>query len=448
MGTRNRERRKAKQKRRSERRRAPGFAADRAPEMSPAEITEAMVVDCAIAVRDGLVESAERGLTTLADEAPGLDRGLVDRTVLALLQRTVDRAWRRGWQPADVARVVERQRGAGHARLAVDAMAAAMRAYAAATVSERWDAQLGALGAAVWWDRDDRHVGAWAEREGVDRKAAIRCGIELLVTIDLLPPLPRLGPPPGEATEPARTLRRAAAAGPPADPRMLDRVRALLAKAESTTFPEEAEAYTAKAQELMARHSIDQAMLGARAGARHVPDAVRIGVDSPYEAAKALLLQNVAEANRCRSIWSGELGFATVFGFPTDLEAVELLHTSLLVQATAAMLHAGPQRDRWGRSRTRSFRLSFLNAYAIRIGQRLRQATDAASADAAAQPGHAGLLPVLAARDEEVQASVRAAFPTSRSRDISVSNRDGWASGTAAADLASLSPRRAVGSRS
>ena len=37
----------------------------------------------------------------------------------------------------------------------------------------------------------------------------------------------------------------------------------LLAKAEATTFAEEAEAFTAKAQELMAAHAIQQAMLEA-----------------------------------------------------------------------------------------------------------------------------------------------------------------------------------------
>ena len=37
---------------------------------------------------------------------------------------------------------------------------------------------------------------------------------------------------------------------------MLERVRALLAKAESTTFPEEADALTAKAQQLMTRHAL------------------------------------------------------------------------------------------------------------------------------------------------------------------------------------------------
>jgi hypothetical protein len=49
------------------------------------------------------------------------------------------------------------------------------------------------------------------------------------------------------------------------DRRMLDRVRALLAKAESTEFPKEAEALSARAQELMARHRIDRALLAALA---------------------------------------------------------------------------------------------------------------------------------------------------------------------------------------
>ena len=45
---------------------------------------------------------------------------------------------------------------------------------------------------------------------------------------------------------------------------LLDRVRKLLAKAEDEgCTPEEAEALTAKAAELMARYGIDRALLGA-----------------------------------------------------------------------------------------------------------------------------------------------------------------------------------------
>ena len=56
---------------------------------------------------------------------------------------------------------------------------------------------------------------------------------------------------------------------------MLDKVRALLAKAESTEFPEEAGALTSRAQQLMARYSIDHALLAAQTGSRgeKPPDA-------------------------------------------------------------------------------------------------------------------------------------------------------------------------------
>jgi hypothetical protein len=72
-----------------------------------------------------------------------------------------------------------------------------------------------------------------------------------------------------------------------------------------------------------------------------------------------------------------------VVGFQADLDAVELLFTSLLVQANAAMLQAGAKRDAYGQSRTRAFHQSFLIAYATRIGERLSQATEHAEQQAA-----------------------------------------------------------------
>jgi hypothetical protein len=60
-----------------------------------------------------------------------------------------------------------------------------------------------------------------------------------------------------------------------------------------------------------------------------------------------------------------------VVGFASDVEAVELLFTSLLVQAQAALQAAGARKRGDGSSRTRSFRQSFLVAYATRIQERL-----------------------------------------------------------------------------
>ncbi|PSK65168.1 hypothetical protein B0E53_02854 [Micromonospora sp. MH33] len=215
---------------------------------------------------------------------------------------------------------------------------------------------------------------------------------------------------------------------------MLDRVRALLAKAESTTFPAEAEALTGKAQELMARHSIDAALLDAAAERPDRPGGVRLGTDAPYAAAKALLIQEVAAANRCESIWSDDLGFATVLGFPADLAAVELLHTSLLVQATAAMLRGRGERRAGGGRRTKGYDESFLNAFALRIGERLRAAT----ATVAEERADDRLLPVLAARSDAVKERVDQLFPGVTRHRLQVCDAEGWTSGTTAADRASL----------
>ncbi|MGH3972670.1 MAG: DUF2786 domain-containing protein, partial [Pseudonocardiaceae bacterium] len=147
---------------------------------------------------------------------------------------------------------------------------------------------------------------------------------------------------------------------------------------------------------------------------------------------------------RCRTVRSEKLGFTTVLGDEVDLEVVELLSTSLLVQATRAMVSAGSQTTRTGRSRTRSYRQSFLVAYATRIGERLTTARDAGTAAAVADP--ARLLPVLAARERVVDELFESMFPESVSRSFSVGNAAGWHAGRAAADLAVLDTRRSVAS--
>ncbi|RMB71755.1 DUF2786 domain-containing protein [Rhodococcus sp. SBT000017] len=70
-------------------------------------------------------------------------------------------------------------------------------------------------------------------------------------------PLDKLLPPPAQWTA------QSAATGPgrATDSKMLGRIRGLLAKAESTQFPAEAEALSAKAQDLMTRYAIDSALL-------------------------------------------------------------------------------------------------------------------------------------------------------------------------------------------
>jgi hypothetical protein len=468
VGARNRERRRAKQKARQDQQRRRqervGFQAgsghgaaagvrsaglfgraDRG--VLPAHLAEPVVREAVFALHGKDEETVRRCCAMLTDD-PGWAGGrrAVDSVLTAVAQRELSGVWARGWQPVDVVRAARRDFGPRHGRIVVDVIAAEMRGYAAATVDERWEAQLRELGAVVWWARDDEYLSALGEREGLARPQLIRCLLEVLHVFSTCPQIQVLCPPPGQARR--GSLGVAATSGRAADPRQLERVRALLAKAESTGFAAEAEAYTAKAQELMARHSIDYALLSVGSGVRDEPVGRRIGVENPYEAPKVLLLDAVAGANRCRAIWSGSFGFVTVLGFAADIDAVELLFTSLLVQATAAMMQAGSRRDAHGRSTTRSFRQSFLTAFAQRIGERLatatKQATEQASRDLAGQPGADRLLPVLASRDSAVGAMADELFPDLVGRAVAVSNRDGWAFGRAAADQAHLATRHAV----
>lgn len=464
MGTRNRERRQAKQKAREQRRRereTRGFDAGLAGGSLPGG-ARAFQLDAAMALVDRVgyeaaraidakdEETVRRCVGALVDAAgtPGR-RPLLDAALVRTVQEEIVAAWERGWQPADLARMAQRSHGSLPAMVVVDFVTMAMRPFAPATVDERWEAQLRELGADAWWASDDEYPAELAERKRLTPAQVVRCLFEVLHSIVICPPIQMLCPPPGKA----RRGSLASNVEHSIDARQLDRVRALLAKAESTTYPEEAEAYTAKAQELMARYSIDYALLVAEGGGTGAePTGRRIGVDNPYEGQKVLLVGAVAKANRCRTVWAKSLGFVTVLGFESDVDGVELLFTSLLVQATSAMLAAGSRRDAHGRSSTRSFRQSFLAAYAQRIGERLAESAQQATHAAAREligPAADRLLPVLASRKAAVDNLAEEIFPSLVELNVAPArNWDGWVSGRAAADQARLREHRPVSAES
>ncbi|GIG87539.1 hypothetical protein Pen02_24750 [Plantactinospora endophytica] len=371
----------------------------------------------------------------------------VDPELVATVHETCARLWGGGWQPAELHRVVARRGRPEHAALVTDAVAAHLRRFPRNTVDERWLAQADTLGAQVWWAGDATYLDEVAARWRLDRVAVLDLVLSLLTVLATLPPIEVLVPPPGTAAP----ADRSGPVGPAGlDRRLPDRVRALLAKAESTTFPAEAEAYTAKAQELVTRHSLDVALLVARTAdpVEVVPLARRIGVDHPYEKEKAALLDAVARANRCHTVWSPELAFSTVFGFDADIDAVDLLYTSLLVQAHRAMARTEPPGGKAGRARLKAFRQSFLVAFSVRIDERLAGAARAATAEVTGRGNGTGvvdpadLLPVLASRDEQVRETMRRIFPrTVRTRGSRVDSREGWESGQRAADRAALPVR-------
>jgi hypothetical protein len=237
------------------------------------------------------------------------------------------------------------------------------------------------------------------------------------------------------------------------DQRVLDRVRKLLAKAEHPGTPvEEAQAFSAKASALMAAYAIDQALLEAATTASGQPASStpivrQIDVEPPYAMPRAVLLDRVARAHRVRVVIGPDGGSGrrqcSLVGFPVDLEVVEVLFTSLLLQASIAMVHASSES-----SRPKAFRRAFLLGYAEVIGGRLATVKEQMVADADRE--RTGTALVLADRADRVERALEAEFPRLRSLRMTMSSGGGLSAGREAgarADLSSLGARVGAGDR-
>jgi hypothetical protein len=215
--------------------------------------------------------------------------------------------------------------------------------------------------------------------------------------------------------------------------KIVSRVQALLAKAESTTYPEEAEALVAKAQELMARYAIDEAVAQQRRASGAKPELRHLTVEPPYITPKATLLSAIGRVNGVRVVYS-QSGDASLIGFGADLDAVEVLFASLLVQATGVMLRT--PREEIG-PKVKAFRHAFLLAFAHRVGQRLAEARTKVVEDVETESG-VSLVPLFDARSRAVEEMTNEVFPRLRSARHSISHYGGYGAGRAAADRADI----------
>jgi hypothetical protein len=216
---------------------------------------------------------------------------------------------------------------------------------------------------------------------------------------------------------------------------LLDRVRKLLAKAEDEgCTPEEAEALTAKAAELMARYGIDRALLGALRPETDRPADRKFRFEAPWADVKAHLLAALATALRCQCVQTQteEGPRLHVFGYSSDLERAEILFTSLLVQMARALAkQAVPAYGNSAKAWRRSWMLGYCAAVVARVRAAEEEAVAAAGADAAADVGSSAAV-VLADRSLTVRLQVSAAYPRLKKKRVTYSGSgygDGYREG-------------------
>lgn len=239
----------------------------------------------------------------------------------------------------------------------------------------------------------------------------------------------------------------------------LEKIRALLDKAESTAaeFPQEAESLTAKAVELMVRYRIDEAMLQDSKPLQDRGEIVEVTFpigSGPYVNARLLLAGEIARNHSVKLLqstgWKGKQ--VHLIGYETDVALTEMLYTSLFLQATRAMSSKEVKLSKPGYVHGTAFCRSFLIGFAAKIGERLDRAnanaTDPIWTPNDTEVSGRSVAMVLADRKADVEADVFRRYGrirTARSQGTASSSWAGSHAGAAAADKADLSTNRRVG---
>src|ERR1700712_1184041 len=171
------------------------------------------------------------------------------------------------------------------------------------------------------------------------------------------------------------------------DPKMLERIAALLRQAENTDNPHEAEAFMSAAQRLATTTSIDLAVARAHSATRTAAQTpVQRTVSIGEAGARGLrtyvqLFVLIAHANDVKCDVASNSTFVYAYGFAEDIDATHALYASLVMQMVKASegdIASGQPRP----TPTITARRNFQLAYAAGVGQRLTDAREEVKAQA------------------------------------------------------------------
>lgn len=168
------------------------------------------------------------------------------------------------------------------------------------------------------------------------------------------------------------------------------KIKALLTKAEATEYQEEADAFFAKAAELMARHAVSEDEVRKFGSDQPPPKVERRSytVASPYSSDRMFLVSAVAESlggyayylrqsrdgYKTRHKVKDHNTYAFIVGFPSDLDQIELMLESINRQMETARERDQSQVYLPGMGGKKVWNATYIRAYSMRIKQRLSEA--------------------------------------------------------------------------
>jgi len=232
--------------------------------------------------------------------------------------------------------------------------------------------------------------------------------------------------------------------------RRLEKIRALLAKAETKRIPqEEAEAFAAKAQELMTKWAVDELQLALHGQGLGKIDTVKWFITAPHADVKIYGLGWLAEVHDCKVVlgpkeyltrgrYRAKGVWAWVTGYEADLFRLQAIFHSLLVQCSNEMLRATKP---WTCEVT-EWRRGFIHGYFSRVTRLFREKhhIDIKEADTGR------LLPILKSKVDNVEDVFKERWKSLREVSAGSVTDRGYHSGGKAAERADTGDPR-IGSR-
>jgi phosphopantetheinyl transferase (holo-ACP synthase) len=185
----------------------------------------------------------------------------------------------------------------------------------------------------------------------------------------------------------------------------LDKVQKLLNKAERSSTEEEASAFFAKAEDLMTRWAIDDAML--RAAGKLDKENIeqrQVKVPSTYFSADMILASRIGRVHNVKLLQNKPMRYIVLIGFTSDIEHVVQLYTLLRIQAVRFAQKGLDEHESkaWMTGMEQYvWRRSFREGFAERVGDRLREQVRSTTTEAKKTHG-SGMELVLVDKKKQV----------------------------------------------
>lgn len=235
----------------------------------------------------------------------------------------------------------------------------------------------------------------------------------------------------------------------------METIQKLLNKAERAGSEEEAQAFASKAEELMTKWMIDDAML--RASGKLEQEKIEKRTfpwKTSYFTSDTILLDGIARAHNCKILIGYSKKYFVIIGFTSDVDNVQNLFVSMQLQAarfaqrafktyTEETVYANDVMKPMDKY---VWRRSFRDGFGNRIGERLQEQMRRTVADEAKTRG-SGMELVLVDRKTQVDEFYNGLKVGKARSGQQRHNYAGSSAGRQAANSADLGNRRMGGSR-